>query len=94
MTAKWRHDLDRLMRHEGLLLWVGLLGSSVAALYAGTSFFFYAWMGTVAPDRWPPDRVATWAGASAILCIVCLTAGAYCAVRLVQRANSRTKSDN
>lgn len=90
-TARRQPSRKPGMKRKGALLWIGLLLSSAAALYAGTSFFFYAWMSAVAPDRWPPDRAGAWAGASAVLFFVFLAVSLYCAVGLVRRTNARSR---
>ena len=40
--------------------WIALVLSIPAALYAGLSVIFYAWLNAAEPERWPADRAGLW----------------------------------
>ncbi len=76
-----------MTRRRKILLWIGLFVSLPAALYAGGSFVFYAWMSAAQPDRWTPERAGLWAYSALALAVIFFGLFAYCVVSVIKEAN-------
>jgi hypothetical protein len=74
-----------------LLRWVGAVLSLPAAIYAGASTFFYAWLNAAEPERWPAEKAAIWAYSSLALALVFLGVFVFCVVSLVKEVNRSYK---
>jgi hypothetical protein len=77
------------MNRSPLILWIGLLASGGATLYAAGSVVFYVWMNAAAPDRWPSERAGLWASGAVVLFVLFLALFVYCLVSLIRRANRK-----
>jgi hypothetical protein len=72
-------------RRRKVLLWLGVCVSLPLAVYAGMSFFFYAWLN--ASGQWSADRAAVWAYSSAMFAVALAGVFIYCVVSLIREAN-------
>jgi hypothetical protein len=82
-----------MTKRRKIATWIALVLSLPVGLYAGTGFFFYAWLSAAAPDRWPPERAALWAYSSLALAVLFTGVFIYCVVSLVKDANKTYQSE-
>ena len=73
------------MRSPRLYLLIGAVVALGAALYAGTSVVFYAWLNAANPESWPRERAALWAYGSLAMTVIAVVAFIWCVAALVRR---------
>ena len=73
--------------------WIALVLSIPAALYAGMSVIFYAWLNAAEPERWPADRAGLWVSGSFALAVLFLGVFLYCAFSLWRGAKRGSNGD-
>lgn len=82
-----------MTKRRKTFLWITLVLSVPAALYAGTGSVYYAWLNAAQPDRWPPERVAPWAYGFLAFAVLFLGLFVYCVVSLIREANRKYRED-
>ncbi len=73
------------MRSTRLYLLIGAVVALGAALYAGASVVFYAWLNSANPESWPRERAALWAYGSLALTVIAVVAFIWCLLALMRR---------
>ena len=82
-----------MTKRRKIVTWVALILSLPAAVYAGTSVIFYAWLNAAQPERWPAERAAVWAYSALALTVLFMALFVYCVVSLVRDANKAYKRE-
>ena len=70
---------------------LGAVLSLAAAVYSGSSVFFYAWLNAAEPENWPVDRAAKWAYSSLALAILFTVIFIACVIYLVKDSRQKKK---
>jgi ABC-type Fe3+ transport system permease subunit len=80
-----------MTRVQKIGCWLGAVVSLVAALYAGISVFFYAWLNAAEPENWPVDRAEIWAYSSLALAVLFAVLCTVCVILLVRDSRQKKK---